>query len=119
MARMPDKPGWLRLLNPAQWKNALAVLARPGRAGKAWRAAMAVAAASDLVSLWAGFLPPVQVAVDLGTVALLVLCLRWRWAYLIALIPEAFPGTAVLPFWVLVVAGLAALNSEVVVDAKK
>jgi hypothetical protein len=65
--------------------------------------ALAVATVSDLLSLGAEFVPPVQWAVDLATASLLFLILGRRWAILPGLIAEAIPGLAAFPFWVLVV----------------
>ena len=65
--------------------------------------ALAVATVSDLLSLGAEFVPPVQWAVDLTTASLLFLILGRRWAILPGLIAEAIPDLAAFPFWVLVV----------------
>lgn len=70
--------------------------------------ALAVAAVADLLSVWLEFVPPLQWAVDLLTAGLLFLILGRQWLLLPALIAEAIPGLAVLPFWVLVVASIAA-----------
>src|SRR5712675_43065 len=69
--------------------------------------ALAVATVSDLLSLGAEFVPPVQWAVDFATAFLLFLILGRRWAILPGLIAEAIPGLGVFPFWVLVVGSVA------------
>ena len=69
--------------------------------------AFAVAAVSDLLSVWLEFIPPLQWTIDLATAALLFLILGRQWLILPALIAEAIPGLAVLPFWVLVVGSIA------------
>ena len=70
--------------------------------------AFAVAVASDVCSVWLEFAPPLQWALDLLTAGLLFLLLGRRWLILPGLIAEAIPGLALLPFWVLVVASIAA-----------
>jgi hypothetical protein len=69
--------------------------------------AFAVAAVSDVVSVWTELVPPVQWAVDIGTAALLFMILGFRWLLLPALVAEAIPGVAMFPFWVLVVGSVA------------
>jgi hypothetical protein len=70
--------------------------------------AFAVAAVSDLLSVWLEFMPPLQWALDIVTALLLFLILGRQWAILPGLIAEAIPGIAVFPVWVLVVAAIAA-----------
>ena len=112
MPDLPERPDQASLASASGIKRAADAFRAPGKAGRAWRAAMIVAALSDIASVFWHFVPPVQITIDLGTALVLAICLRWRWPFLLALIPEAFPGTAMLPFWVLVIAGLAALNKE-------
>jgi len=69
--------------------------------------AFAIAGISDVVSFLDLPFPPLQVAVDLVTAGLLFMVLGWRWLLLPALIMEAIPGVAVVPFWVLVVSAIA------------
>ena len=69
--------------------------------------AFAIAAVSDVLSVWLEFVPPVQWTLDLATAALLFLTLGRQWMLLPALIAEAIPGLAVLPAWVLVVGSIA------------
>ncbi len=74
--------------------------------------AFAIAAVSDVVSAVTEFIPPLQVIVDLVTAALLLLVLGRRWELLPALIAEAIPGLAVVPFWVIVVAIIAGRTAK-------
>jgi hypothetical protein len=74
---------------------------RPSR--KRFAIAFAVAAVSDVLSLWTEFAPPVQWTLDLITASLLFLILGRRWAILPGLVAEAIPGLAAFPVWVLVV----------------
>ena len=76
-------------------------VSRPSR--KRFAMAFAVAAFSDVLSLWTELVPPVQWTVDLITASLLFLILGRRWAILPGLIAEAIPGLAAFPVWVLVV----------------
>ena len=69
--------------------------------------AFAIAGISDTVSLFDVPFPPLQLAVDLATAALLFAVLGWRWLLLPGLVMEAIPGVAVVPFWVLVVSAVA------------
>lgn len=69
--------------------------------------AFAIAAVSDVLSVWLAFMPPVQWALDVSTAFLLFLMLGRQWALLPALIAEAIPGLAVMPAWVLVVGSIA------------
>lgn len=71
-------------------------------------AAFAIAAASDLGSVWLEFVPPLQWMLDLATAGALFLVLGRQWLILPALVAEAIPGFAVLPTWVLVVGSIAA-----------
>jgi hypothetical protein len=70
--------------------------------------AFAVAALADLGSAAFAFAPPLQWGLDLLTAGLLFLILGRQWLLLPGLIAEAIPGLAVLPFWLLVVASIAA-----------
>jgi len=69
--------------------------------------AFAVAAVSDLLSVWLEIVPPFQWTVDVLTAVLLFLILGRQWLILPGLIAEAIPGLGVLPFWVLVVGSIA------------
>ena len=69
--------------------------------------AFAVAAVSDVLSVWLQFVPPVQWALDIGTAMLLFLMLGRQWMILPALVAEAIPGLAVMPAWILVVGSIA------------
>jgi hypothetical protein len=69
--------------------------------------ALAVAAGSDLVSLFVQLAPPLDWAVDLATALTLFAILGWRWLLLPALIAEAIPGLATLPTWIVVVLAIA------------
>lgn len=69
--------------------------------------AFAVAAISDVIAIWAEFVPPAQWALDAGTALVLFLILGRRWALLPGLIAEAIPGMGIFPVWVLVVASIA------------
>ena len=69
--------------------------------------AFAVAAVSDLLSVWLQFVPTAQWALDVSTALLLFLTLGRQWMILPALIAEAIPGVAVMPAWVLVVGSIA------------
>lgn len=73
--------------------------------------AMAVAAASDLLSFGDWWFPPLQWAIDIATALILFAILGWRWMLLPGLITEAIPGVGVFPFWVLVVASIGAYDS--------
>jgi hypothetical protein len=70
-------------------------------------AAFAVAAISDLCSVWVEFAPPLQWTLDVVTAGLLFLILGRQWMILPGLIAEAIPGLALFPFWVAVVASIA------------
>ncbi len=78
---------------------------RPSRAKIAM--AFAVAAVSDVLSIWLDFVLPVQWVIDGATAILLFLILGRRWALLPGLIAEAIPGVGVFPVWVLVVLSIA------------
>lgn len=69
--------------------------------------AFAVAAVSDVLSVWLEFVPPLQWALDVVTAGLLFLILGRQWLILPGLIAEAIPGVAVFPFWVVVVGSIA------------
>jgi hypothetical protein len=70
---------------------------------KRFAIALAVAAASDVLSFWTEFAPPVQWTLDVVTASLLFLVLGRRWEILPGLVAEAIPGLAAFPVWVLVV----------------
>lgn len=65
--------------------------------------AFGVAAASDVLSIWITFAPPLQLALDMATALVLFWVLGRRWALLPGFIAEAIPGVGVFPVWVLVV----------------
>ena len=65
--------------------------------------AFGVAAASDALSIWVTFAPPVQWTLDLATAIALYVIFGKRWALLPGLLVEAVPGMGVFPWWVLVV----------------
>jgi hypothetical protein len=69
--------------------------------------ALGVAAVSDLFAIFTTIAPPAQVALDVGTAAVLFLILGRRWALLPGLIAEAIPGMGVFPVWILVVLSIA------------
>ena len=71
-------------------------------------AAFAVAAVSDVCSAFLEFAPPLQWTLDIVTAGLLFLILGRQWMILPGLIAEAIPGLALFPFWVIVVASIAA-----------
>jgi hypothetical protein len=72
--------------------------------------AFAAAAASDFVSIFTEFAPPLQWLVDLATAGTLFLILGRRWALLPGLVVEAIPGMGVFPIWILVVLSLVAYD---------
>ena len=74
-------------------------------------AAFAVAAISDVLSVWLTFAPPMQWGLDVATALLLFLTLGRQWAILPALVAEAIPGLALMPAWVLVVGSIAIWGS--------
>ena len=74
-------------------------------------AAFAVAAVSDVLSVWLTFAPPMQWGLDVATALLLFLTLGRQWAILPALVAEAIPGLALMPAWVLVVGSIAIWGS--------
>jgi hypothetical protein len=74
-------------------------------------AAFAVAAISDVLSVWLTFAPPIQWGLDVATALLLFLTLGRQWAILPALVAEAIPGLALMPAWVLVVGSIAIWGS--------
>jgi hypothetical protein len=69
--------------------------------------AFAIAALSDAVSIFLTLTPPLQWILDLATAIVLFALLGWQWFLLPGLILEAIPGLSIMPFWVLVVAGVA------------
>jgi hypothetical protein len=72
--------------------------------------ALIVAGVSDAISVFAEFVPPVQVAVDLVTGCVLFAVLGFRWPLLPVLVIEAIPGLAAFPTWVLAVGVLAGVT---------
>ena len=76
-----------------------------------WVAGFGVALVADGLSLLAGtfgaFAPPVQVFIDLCTMAALFLLLGFRIAFLPAFAAELFPGLSAFPCWTLAVAAVA------------
>jgi hypothetical protein len=80
---------------------------RPAERRTRLGAAFAVAIASDLLSVWMEFVPPLQWALDIATALALFLILGRQWLILPALIAEAVPGLAAFPVWVLVVLSIA------------
>ncbi len=119
MDNEPQKPENEIVVLPPITKNNQAVSSPPappfpedtklplGLSKKRLMLAFAIAGISDVVSLFDVPFPPVQVAVDLATAALLFAVLGWRWLLLPGLIMEAIPGVQVVPFWVLVVSAVA------------
>lgn len=73
--------------------------------------ALSVAVVSDVVSILATFIPPIQWIVDIVTAVLLFVILGWQWPLLPGLLAEAIPGLAIFPFWTLVVGSIAALGT--------
>jgi hypothetical protein len=69
--------------------------------------AFAIAAISDIIGTFFTLAPPVVWGVDILTAVLLLAVLGWQWLLLPGLVMEAIPGVAVLPFWLLVVGGIA------------
>jgi len=80
----------------------------PMRRGRAFAMAFAIAVASDVLSVWLEFIPPIQWALDGATALALFMLLGRQWILLPALVAEAIPGVAVFPTWVLVVLSIAA-----------
>lgn len=89
---------------------------RAGRAGHASRTkrtklrlvlALAVAIASDLVGAPLELAPPLSLALDALTAALLWVILGRGWMLLVALALEAVPGVGVMPLWTLAVLATA------------
>ena len=91
----PEDPA--RPDKPSRWTS------RQVRLGSAF----AIAVASDLLSVYLEFIPPLQWALDGATALALFLILGRQWLIFPALIAEAVPGFAVLPAWVFVVASIA------------
>ena len=77
---------------------------RPSR--KLLALALAVAAASDVLSFAVDLVLPLQWAIDMVTAFLLFLILGRRWAILPGLVAEAIPGVGIFPVWVLVVVSI-------------
>jgi len=103
------EPAWevLPPENPARPEPAIDPSGRRARLA----AAFAVAAVSDVLSVWLEFVPPMQWTLDLITALLLFLTLGRQWAILPALAAEAIPGLALMPAWVLVVGSIAIWGS--------
>ena len=70
--------------------------------------AFTVAGVSDGISVFTALTPPIAWSLDLLTALLLFAILGRQWLLLPGLILEAVPGLGVVPFWVLVVAAIAA-----------
>jgi hypothetical protein len=83
---------------------------RPSR--KRFAIAFAVAAASDVLTLWTELILPLQWTLDLVTAVLLFLILGRRWEILPGLVVEAIPGLAAFPVWVLVVLWIAVYKKK-------
>ena len=81
--------------------------ARPRFSGRRLALAIVIAALGDGLSLLLTLTPPLQWAVDIVTALLLFAVLGRQWILLPGLLMEAIPGISVVPFWVLVVAGVA------------
>ncbi len=79
-------------------------------AGRRWAWALGLALVSDALSFPVQWAAPVQLGLDLATALALWGLLGWRWSYCLALVPEAFPGLASFPSWVVVVAALYGLE---------
>jgi hypothetical protein len=69
--------------------------------------AFAIAAIADVIGAALTLWPPVMWAIDALTAVLLFAVLGWQWLLLPGLVLEAIPGVGVLPFWILVVTGIA------------
>lgn len=69
--------------------------------------ALAVAAISDAISVFAEFVPPAEWALDVVTAIVLFAVLGFRWPLLPVLVVEAVPGLAAFPTWVLAVGVIA------------
>lgn len=83
---------------------------RPATGLPKWKlvGAFALAAASDVLSVWIVFLPPAQIALDMLTGLAIWAILGWKWYLLPGFVAEAIPGLAVFPTWLLVVGAYAA-----------
>lgn len=79
----------------------------PRFSNKRLAVALAIAAASDIISSLTTAAPPIQWIVDFVTALLLFVVLGWQWLLLPGLVMEAVPGVGVLPFWVMVVGAIA------------
>jgi hypothetical protein len=77
-----------------------------------WRRALLVAVLSDALGFGVVLWPPVQWLLDAVTAIVLFAALGFRWQLLSALIFEAIPGLEVFPAWTLVVAALAATDTQ-------
>ncbi len=72
--------------------------------------ALLIALASDVLSAFANFIPPLEIAVDGVTALLLFAVLGFRWIFLPVLVMEAIPVLAVFPTWTVVVGSLALVD---------
>ena len=104
------EPAW-EVLPPEDPSRPGPSAAPPPRRRARLAAAVAVAAFSDVLSLWLSFAPPAQWGLDVGTALLLFLTLGRQWAILPALVAEAIPGLALMPAWILVVGSIAIWGS--------
>jgi hypothetical protein len=71
-----------------------------------WFLALAIAGVSDVVSIFAELIAPLQWGVDVATALLLFAVVGPRWQLLPALLVEAVPGLAIFPSWLIAVAVL-------------
>ncbi len=83
-----------------------------------WRWAVLMAVLSDAVGFGVVLLPPVQWLLDAVTAAVLFAVLGFRWPLLSALAVEAVPGLELFPAWTLVVAALAATDTQAATRGK-
>ena len=75
-----------------------------------WRAALLIAAVSDVLGFGVVAFPPLQWALDAVTAFALFVALGFRWGLIPALAIEVVPGLELFPAWILAVAALAALE---------
>jgi hypothetical protein len=73
--------------------------------------AFVISGVSDVLGAFASLVPPVGLAVDVVTAALLFVVLGRQWLLFPGLILEAIPGVGVLPFWLLVVGAIALVGT--------
>ena len=74
--------------------------------------ALAIAICSDVASMFAEIVPPLEWAVDGFTALALFAVLGFRWQLLPVIAVEAIPGLAAFPTWTLAVSALLAYGSE-------